>query len=685
MSAPRDPRTIDLDQLRKRAKELRRAHRDGAHDAAARIAAQLPRARGHALADVLAGPFALSEAQLVVARENGYESWPRLVHAVEAVAPPDDERVIDAALAGKSVRVAAPLSLYAAAAIGDAERVLALIGDDVDARGGRRGWTPLLYACCARHGRGDPGVVAARVRIARTLLERGADVDAVGRDGWYSTEDIDGFDVEQWVPLGGAVGRVASTELARVVLDHSPDVERAPQLLKQAVYSGDLGVLEAALAARPPWWQAIWALEACAALDRIDMARVLVPYCELPKWREPAVLRAIRDERSVELVLLLVGEAPSHLHEVAYRAACRHHHPVADRLPAVPLDDRDRAIAGERLAARWRDDDHRMLSWVIAHGHLDRVPHLLAIGLDPDTPDERGELPLHHAVRAGSRETIDRLVAAGAALDAPSFDGTTPLALALAVHPQLAPDLLARGAREPVPARDDLGELFERAAQAVTDGDLETLRALLDDEPALVHARSPRAHRATLLHYCGANGTERQATPPNAPAICELLLARGADANATCNLYGGGATTLGLVLTSVHPATARLDGELVRVLVRHGAHIDDADVAVAVQYALPRALAALVDGGAPIDLFVAAALDRVDLVDARLAAGVDVDTRFGDGYTALHAAAGMGHARMVEHLLARGADRTLRDTRWNGTPADKARYFEHPEVAALLD
>jgi len=89
---------------------------------------------------------------------------------------------------------------------------------------------------------------------------------------------------------------------------------------------------------------------------------------------------------------------------------------------------------------------------------------------------------------------------------------------------------------------DPASELFERAADAVVFGDLETLRSLLDQEPALVHARSARRHRATLLHYCAANGTEdpRQRTPDNAPAIARFLLERGADPTAECPMYGCG-------------------------------------------------------------------------------------------------------------------------------------------------
>jgi len=93
---------------------------------------------------------------------------------------------------------------------------------------------------------------------------------------------------------------------------------------------------------------------------------------------------------------------------------------------------------------------------------------------------------------------------------------------------------------------------FARAVRAIIHGDVPALQAELATGPGLIHARSGAVHRATLLHYCGANGVEapRQRTPPNAPAIARLLLDRGAKVNATCNLYRGAATTLGLMLSS---------------------------------------------------------------------------------------------------------------------------------------
>jgi ankyrin repeat protein len=71
------PAAPSLEQLRNRARDLQRAHRAGDGDARARVAAQHPQATE---------PLKLSAAQLVVAREHGFPSWPRLRAYVDRVA-----------------------------------------------------------------------------------------------------------------------------------------------------------------------------------------------------------------------------------------------------------------------------------------------------------------------------------------------------------------------------------------------------------------------------------------------------------------------------------------------------------------------------------------------------------------------------------------------------------------------
>lgn len=86
---------------------------------------------------------------------------------------------------------------------------------------------------------------------------------------------------------------------------------------------------------------------------------------------------------------------------------------------------------------------------------------------------------------------------------------------------------------------------------------------------ARAHARSTREHRATLLHDVAANGAEnyRQKTPANIVPIAETILKAGAEADAVADMYCGGATTLGLAATSIHPLKAGVQTALKRHLV----------------------------------------------------------------------------------------------------------------------
>src|SRR6266404_290764 len=117
---------------------------------------------------------------------------------------------------------------------------------------------------------------------------------------------------------------------------------------------------------------------------------------------------------------------------------------------------------------------------------------------------------------------------------------------------------------------------FEAAVEAIVGGDVATLGRLLDENPALIRARSTRTHRATLLHYISANGVEdyRQKTPKNAVEVAQRLLDAGAEVDAEANMYGGRDKTLGLVATSIWPAKAGVLTALIDLLLDAGAVVD---------------------------------------------------------------------------------------------------------------
>jgi len=273
---------------------------------------------------------------------------------------------------------------------------------------------------------------------------------------------------------------------------------------------------------------------------------------------------------------------------------------------------------------------------------------------------------------------------------------------------------------------------FEAAVEAVIDGDEVALERLLDADPGLVRARStrrtcfdPSVHRATLLHYVGANGVEghRQRTPPNAPAIARRLLEAGAEVDALADFYGGPCATLALLVSSTHPAQAGVQGALVDVLLDHGAAIEGrgerwgSPLATALAFGCPDAADALVRRGARIDaLHVAAGLGRTadverllpatdaagrhralalaaqgghaPVVRRLLDAGEDPNRYNPPGAhahsTPLHQAALAGHLEVVRLLAERGARLDLRDRLWDGTPLDWARHGGQAETAAFL-
>jgi catechol 2,3-dioxygenase-like lactoylglutathione lyase family enzyme len=75
----------NLENLRKQAKLYVRWHRDGHHPVAAQIRAVLPRFKDLTDRQILARDFKLSDAQELVARQSGFESWQALRTGAQAM------------------------------------------------------------------------------------------------------------------------------------------------------------------------------------------------------------------------------------------------------------------------------------------------------------------------------------------------------------------------------------------------------------------------------------------------------------------------------------------------------------------------------------------------------------------------------------------------------------------------
>lgn len=274
---------------------------------------------------------------------------------------------------------------------------------------------------------------------------------------------------------------------------------------------------------------------------------------------------------------------------------------------------------------------------------------------------------------------------------------------------------------------------FERAVEAVIDGDITALSALLRDDPELVRARStrvnnfdPQMHRATLMHYLAANGIEgyRQRSPANAVEVARVLLDAGADPNALSWAYGGQCTILSLLVSSTPPAEAGVQVPLVEALVRGGASVEAAGkgdwtspLSTALVFGFHATADTLVRLGAKVAnvadaaglgrvddvkrllpaasatdrhraLALAAQLGHADIVNWLIDAGEDPN-RFNPPGThshtpPIHQAIAADHLAVVKVLVARGARLDIKDTIYHSTPLGWADYLEKPAIAGYL-
>jgi ankyrin repeat protein/ketosteroid isomerase-like protein len=263
------PGNANLEQLKKGAKSFQRAVRAGDRGAAEVVNEFHPRLASARPGSAELAGFTRSDAQLVIARQFGFASWPKLKAHLELVAryarSPHDEPVggplaDEQAVVDEFLRLACltygdddpdrlrraqalleqhewleRASIHTIAACGsvDAAREL-LASDPAEASlvGGPHRWEPLLYLSYSRVPLG-PGRSA--VAVARLLLEHGADPNA-----GYLWEGL----VPPFTALTGALGgggrmplHPEQLALARVLLEAGADPNDG-----QALYNRGWGV-----------------------------------------------------------------------------------------------------------------------------------------------------------------------------------------------------------------------------------------------------------------------------------------------------------------------------------------------------------------------------------------------------------------------------------------------------------
>jgi hypothetical protein len=207
---------------------------------------------------------------------------------------------------------------------------------------------------------------------------------------------------------------------------------------------------------------------------------------------------------------------------------------------------------------------------------------------------------------------------------------------------------------------------------AVHAGDVEAIQRLLRDDPALAAARlgSKETGSGTPLHVV----TDWPGYFPNGPRIVRLLIDAGADPNALTTSRGAETSGPGSE-TPLHYAASSDDVDVAEALIEGGADLEVPGGSIgtpldnAVGYGCWHVARLLVARGARVEkAWHASALGLLDRLDGIL--GTDppaeqVSQAF------WHACAG-GQRRAAEYLLARGADLNWEPEYAHGTPLDTA-------------
>jgi ankyrin repeat protein len=409
--------------------------------------------------DLARAPLALHDAQSVIAREHGFDSWKTLHARVEELTLELGAAVdafVEAATDERGDRARRLLALHPGIAgatfhtallLGDAAAVEARLAHDpalaVQA-GGPRGWEPLLYVCHTSLHRGPEARPEGLVAIARRLLALGADPNA--RFPWVH------HGVRR-AALWGSTFVTRQLPLAELLLESGADPNDGVTL-PLAAGSGDVPVLELLRAhgadVNHPWatdgaaplysilsWADTregvrWLLEHGADPDPVFAANGETPLHAVARRWDASVAEMLV-ERGADIGRRRAdGRTPYALAELNGNRAVADwllEHGASGELSAV-----DRLVAacsrGERatavamlsarpaLRAEIGAEHYVALYQAAERGDTEALETLLACGFDPNRgDDEIGKTALHSAAMGGWPDAVRILLAHGASVD----------------------------------------------------------------------------------------------------------------------------------------------------------------------------------------------------------------------------------------------------------------------------
>lgn len=423
----------DIDTLRLSAKRLIKAVRAGEEAALSRVRAHVPEPKEPQLADCLH----------TIAREAGYESWPKLKFAHEAAAMSRAQRaerlklalyhgqkwVMEKLLRDDPDLPAHDLGLLVATY--DVPGVRAAVERDTAAATRLVGVrSPILHLAFSKYCHMAQERQADMIAIADLLLANGADPN----DGYPPEPGSQ----HRLSALYGALGHADNMALAQWLLDHgaSPDDSES---LYHATELGHHDGLKL-LIRHNVTTSGTNALPRALDFDDPVAVRLLLEHGADPNEAVnghpsgqpvdsiPALHQAARRWCSAEIASLLLDHGADPLTSweghTAYATACIFgNRPIAGLLDqeghATPLSPTEKALAAiasggpapslDKSALKG-EDRHIATLLAFEPGKLGHLKSLIEAGYDPDWQDHMGLSPLHAACWSGLPDQVDYLL-----------------------------------------------------------------------------------------------------------------------------------------------------------------------------------------------------------------------------------------------------------------------------------
>jgi ankyrin repeat protein len=241
------PARPNLEQYKKQAKDLAKGCGLRIADALARVRQHHPRFHGSAESAIQAGQVRLTDAQLVIAREHGFESWPKFARHIEilngirsiaslsnpvaafiemACVPRHADHVSGALEHAEMIRSRYPQvatsNIHTAAILGDEPTVRGFLSRDpksATVAGGPHGWDALTHLCFSRYLKLDKTRSEGFVRTARALLDAGASANT----GWTETIDHPTPRPEWESAIYGAAAIARHPGITKLLLEYGAD------------------------------------------------------------------------------------------------------------------------------------------------------------------------------------------------------------------------------------------------------------------------------------------------------------------------------------------------------------------------------------------------------------------------------------------------------------------------------